>query len=84
MSETRIFIEQAILEVLGDEWLTIPQMAEKVGTKLGTAPEEIRDAVALCTGILTTQGKLENKIVPTKDGKNYYYMCRKRRKPKLF
>ena len=35
------------------------------------------EAMGIINAFVYSQGILENKVVPTEDGKAYYYMCRK-------
>lgn len=77
MSETRTSIETAILEVVGDTWMTLQQIQSKISIKLGIDPDALGDLVALYCGILVGDGELEDKEVTPAGAKHYFYMCRK-------
>ena len=78
MTENRTSIEKAILEVVSDKWMTIPQIESKISTKLGIDPDALSDLVALYTGILVGDGELEDKEVTPTGAKDHFYMCRKK------
>ena len=70
-------IELAILSIVSDEWLTIPEIKSEVAIKMEVAPETLGDIIAHRTGVLVRESKLENKVVTPEDSEGYYYMLRK-------
>ena len=69
-------VQLTILEVVSDEWMTIPEITRQVAEKLGKEPNGLHDPVAYYTGYLIGEDKLENKRVTPEDSEGYY-MCRK-------
>ena len=80
MSETRTSIETAILEVVGNTWITLQQIESKVSIKLGIDPDSLGAQVAYYTGTLVGEGELEDKAVTPEGSKHHFYMCRKPQK----
>ena len=78
MTQTRTSIETAILEVVGNTWMTLPQIQSKVSIKLGIDPDALGDLVALYCGILIGEDELEDKKVTPAGAKHYFYLCRKK------
>ena len=78
MTQTRTSIETAILEVVGNTWMTLPQIQSKISIKLGTDPDALGDQVALYCGILVGDGELKDKEVVPEGSKHHFYMCRKK------
>ena len=70
-------MELTILEVVGEEWMTIPEITPQVAEKLGIETDTLGDQVAYYTGSLIGKDKLENKAVTLEGDDDYYYMCRK-------